>query len=251
MPSIACLLYGARVHSTHTCTLDIPSLPPNARPAHIIPGLASHSLLSVVTLCNAGCTVHFTKIGCTIVYQKGAIVCGHKCTRTGLWMIPLSKDAKAPPADFHPTVAMAANIDATPSTAEYARYIHQTLCSPTAATLLLALTKSTELKTIPSLTTKLIHPHLPKSQPLCRHAPRLTTCSPFTKHVRCTTCFALPPLPIPRPAPCTRISLGRFLFIFVAYIYNLNAIIVCPMPNRTDASFIVAFTEVFHILQAR
>jgi hypothetical protein len=162
-PIITRLPNGAWVHSTHTCTLDIPSLPPNAGATHIIPGLASHSLLSVLTLCNARYTVHFTKIGCTIVYQGRTIVCGHKCTRTGLWMIPLSKDAKAPPADFHPTVAMAANIDATSSTAKYACYIHQTLCSPTAATLLHALTKSTELKTIPGLTTNLIHAHLPKS----------------------------------------------------------------------------------------
>ena len=78
-------------------------------------------------------------------------------------MIPLSKDAKTPPADFHPTVAMADNIDATASTANYARYIHQLLCSPTAATLPLAFTKSTELKTIPGLTTNLIHAHFPKS----------------------------------------------------------------------------------------
>jgi hypothetical protein len=78
-------------------------------------------------------------------------------------MIPFSEDATAPPADFHPTVAMAANINTTSSTAKYARYIHQTLCSPTAVTLLLALTKSTELRTIPGLTTTLIHNHLPKS----------------------------------------------------------------------------------------
>jgi hypothetical protein len=74
MPIIARLPNGARVHSTHTCTLDIPSLPTNARAAHIIPGLASHSLLSVVTLFNASCTVHFTKIECTIVYCGCTIV---------------------------------------------------------------------------------------------------------------------------------------------------------------------------------
>jgi hypothetical protein len=78
-------------------------------------------------------------------------------------MIPLSKDAKAPTADIHPTVAMAANIDATASTAKYACYIYQLMCSPAATTLLLALTKSTELKTIPGITTNLIHVHLPKS----------------------------------------------------------------------------------------
>ncbi len=46
-------------------------------------------------------------------------------------------------------------------------------------------------------------------------------------------------------------SFKNMQYIFVAYIYDLNAIIVCPMPNRTNASFIAAFTEVFHILQAR
>jgi hypothetical protein len=39
-------------------------------------------------------------------------------------------------------------------------------------------------------------------------------------------------------------------YFFVAYIYDLNTIIIRPMPNRTNSSFIVAFTEVFHILQA-
>ncbi len=41
---------GDQVRSTHTCTLDLPKLPATARLAHIIPGLASHSLISVVTL---------------------------------------------------------------------------------------------------------------------------------------------------------------------------------------------------------
>ena len=48
---------GLQVQSTHTCTLAIPELPDAARIGHIIPGLASHSFLSVVKLCNAGCEV--------------------------------------------------------------------------------------------------------------------------------------------------------------------------------------------------
>jgi hypothetical protein len=39
-------------------------------------------------------------------------------------------------------------------------------------------------------------------------------------------------------------------YIFVAYVYDLNAIIVCAMPYRTDASMITAFTEVITILKA-
>ncbi len=65
-PIIARLPNGKRVHSMHTCTLDIPALPTSARHAHIISSLASHSLISVVILCNAGCNVIFTKIGWTI-----------------------------------------------------------------------------------------------------------------------------------------------------------------------------------------
>jgi hypothetical protein len=45
-------------------------------------------------------------------------------------------------------------------------------------------------------------------------------------------------------------SFKNMIYIFVAYIYDLNAIIVRPMTSRTDASFIVAFTKVFAILHA-
>jgi hypothetical protein len=170
VPLIAHLPNGNKVHSTHTCTLDLPDLPAGARTAHIIPGLASHSLLSVVTMCNAGCTVTFTKISCTIAYHGCTIICGHKCTHMGLWMVPLSKSQATSPSDSNiipptttPTTTMGTNIDATSSATEYACYIHQFLCSPPTSTLLRALEQSTELTTIPGLTSTLIHSHLPRS----------------------------------------------------------------------------------------
>jgi hypothetical protein len=45
-------------------------------------------------------------------------------------------------------------------------------------------------------------------------------------------------------------SFRNMIYIFVAYIYDLNAIIVCSMALYTDASFISAFTKVFAILRA-
>ncbi len=84
MAIIAHLPNGERAHSTQTCTLNIASLLPSSRATHIIPGLVSHSLLSVTNLCNAGCNINFTKIGCLITYHCHTIVCGHKCTHTGL-----------------------------------------------------------------------------------------------------------------------------------------------------------------------
>jgi hypothetical protein len=47
---IAHLPNGDQVQSTPTCTLDLPKLSAVACLAHIIPGLASHSLVSVLTL---------------------------------------------------------------------------------------------------------------------------------------------------------------------------------------------------------
>jgi len=164
-PILACLPNGDKVRSTHTGTLDLPGLPSAARLAHIIPGLASHSLISVVTLCNAGCDVLFTKIGCTITHRGCTIMYGNKCTCTGLWMIPLHAAIQPTPTATPPRslTAMAANIAATSMAGNHARYIHQALCSPTTPLLLSALARSSELATIPGLTPQLILHHLPPS----------------------------------------------------------------------------------------
>jgi hypothetical protein len=124
-------------------------------------------------MCNAGCMVTFTKINCTISYHGPTIICGNKCTCRGLWMVPLIKvrvQATSPsattnhaPLRISSTAAVAANIDTTSSTAEYARYIHQIMCSLPASTLLWALDLREELATIPGLTSTLIENHLPCS----------------------------------------------------------------------------------------
>jgi hypothetical protein len=276
-PIIAHLPNREQVHSSHTCTIDIPSLPPRARAAHIIPGLTTHSLLSVVSLCNTGCTIYFTKIGCTIIYHVHTIVCGQKCTRTGLWMIPLSKDTSPPPANFQPTIAMAANVDATSSAAEYAHYVHQLLCLLPAATLLLALDKSTKLQTIPGPTSLLICSHLPMSTATDKghmRRQRSNTASTRNRHADIILAHAKVDHMFPAHEACAVQDMFFFAladattgtmysdltgafhvrsfknmqYIFVVYIYDLNAIIVRPMPSQTDASFIAAFTEVFNIL---
>jgi hypothetical protein len=50
IPIITCLPNGECVQSTHTCTFDLPALPPAAHVVHIIPGFALHSLLLVVAM---------------------------------------------------------------------------------------------------------------------------------------------------------------------------------------------------------
>jgi hypothetical protein len=44
-------------------------------------------------------------------------------------------------------------------------------------------------------------------------------------------------------------SFKSMQYIFVAYVYDLNAIIVRAMPSRTDASMVTAFREVITTLK--
>ncbi len=46
-------------------------------------------------------------------------------------------------------------------------------------------------------------------------------------------------------------SFKNMQYIFVAYNYDLNAIIVRPMPSCTDATFMSASTDVLAALRAR
>ena len=80
---------GDVVKLSHIAKLNILLLPQAARTAHVVPGLASHSLVSVVKLCNAGCEVDIRDISCEIRYKGKTIVRCSKCTRTGLRMMPL------------------------------------------------------------------------------------------------------------------------------------------------------------------
>ena len=81
-----------KVHSTHMGDLCMPHLSKAARLCHIVPGLASYSLISVVKLCNAGCNVSFTKfgIGVEVRCRGNLVLTGSKFNSTSMWMVPLN-----------------------------------------------------------------------------------------------------------------------------------------------------------------
>ena len=192
---------GAKVQSSHTCELRIPQLPKKARLAHVIPGLASHSLMSVVRLCNCGCEVTFTKIDCVVRYRGKIILRGYKDNSTGLWMVNLKGEKSAgnianafvpaiyqiaehipkPPPEYElqdsiqtaanalevmmsttGTKEMIFNLIKTSNPVELAMFYHQVLCSPPKSTLMKAI-KNGQLRTFPGLTYELIRDYLPES----------------------------------------------------------------------------------------
>ncbi len=59
--------------------------------------MSSHSLVSVITLCNAGCRVVFEEwgIGVTATHRGKIVVEGKQCTKTGLWMVPIKDEANS------------------------------------------------------------------------------------------------------------------------------------------------------------
>ena len=61
---------GNTMVSTHECNINWLDLPEAARTAHIIPQLKQQSFLSVVKLCDAGCTVKFEHDQCTSTYDN-------------------------------------------------------------------------------------------------------------------------------------------------------------------------------------
>jgi hypothetical protein len=76
---------GATIASTHTETLNLPSLPHASRQAHILPVLAHHSLLSVGQMCDSGCVITFTAK--KVVVKNGAttILTGQRDKESGVW----------------------------------------------------------------------------------------------------------------------------------------------------------------------
>jgi hypothetical protein len=199
-------------------------------------------------------------------------------------MIPLMPSGPTAPTSLSainlPTITLAANVDTTSSAAKYARYVHQLLCSPLAAALLHALATSTELTTIPGLTPALIWSHLPRSMATAKghmHCHYLRTASTRINHADIVLARAKVNQICPPHEACVVQDMFYFAaladamlgmmytningafpirsfkimkYIFVAYIYDLNAIIVQPMPSCTNSLFIAAFSKVFAILCA-
>ena len=69
-PLIINLPDGETIKSTHTCRLNIPWLPEEATRAHIVPGLAHTSLVSISVLCDAGCKVSYDGKHCLVHYKQ-------------------------------------------------------------------------------------------------------------------------------------------------------------------------------------
>jgi hypothetical protein len=120
------------MESSHTSALDIPELNNTESIAHVLPGMADHSLLSVGQLCNEGYTVNFKNASVTICdSQEFQILSGARHLDTGLWRINLRNENQ------QPQQAVANNFYELRNTGALVNYLHKSLFSPTKSALLL------------------------------------------------------------------------------------------------------------------
>jgi hypothetical protein len=75
--------------STCTTGLHLPGLPLAARQVHIVPSLASQSLLSIGQFCDAGCKVVFDSHTVTISHNSEVLLTGQRTALTRLWHLDI------------------------------------------------------------------------------------------------------------------------------------------------------------------
>jgi hypothetical protein len=152
-PLIVILPNGATMESAHTASLDIPQLNKAASIAHILPGMANHSLLSVGELCNEGYYVTFRIDAVTIYNSQSVRIFKGACDLdTELWRINLRKEYQQHPHEVANTVYELRN------TGELVNYLHKAMFSPTKSAILQAV-KNGHLITWPGLTEQAINKH--------------------------------------------------------------------------------------------
>jgi hypothetical protein len=83
---------GRKVHSSHTCDINIPGLPTSLI-GHIVPHLSVASLLGIRPLCKAGCTVQFDNDKCDVIFNGNVILRGYKDPASDLWTLPITANA--------------------------------------------------------------------------------------------------------------------------------------------------------------
>ena len=95
--------------TTETLDLLLNKLPPTARTSHRCP-VITNNLLSVIKLCNAGCSVLFLKHGVTVEFNGEIVLRGWRDQRNNLWRVPITSEGEGqsiipptPPADYNPS----------------------------------------------------------------------------------------------------------------------------------------------------
>ena len=174
-PLVITLPDGQTLQSTHTCELSAPWLPVRARKAHIVPGLAHTSLVSIKMLCEAGCKVAYDEDEVRVYFKRQVVWRGKREPTTGLWVLPLNRAEPGRRESRSMANSMLLSTIATgqetmmnayklTSKQALVKYLHQCLFSPPKSTLIRAIQQN-HFPTWPGFTADAVRKYLPNNSP--------------------------------------------------------------------------------------
>jgi hypothetical protein len=255
---------GATMESSRTAELNIPELNAAVSVAHVFPGMANHSLLSVGQLCNEGYIVTFRNASVAMCDpQEFQILSGARDLDTGLWRINLRKDNQ----QLQQSVAN--NVYELRNTGALFHYLYKALFSPTKSALLQAV-KNGHLLTWPGLTEEAIRKHL-KLTP----ATAMGHMNQRRQNIRSTSKTSNEDVPTTDTNLGTKTHLvyavlvdqgqlymdlaGNFpmrsskgnSYIMVCYVYDCNYVEVIPIKSRSASEWVKAYDHIHLKLTAK
>jgi hypothetical protein len=235
-----------------------------ASKAHVFPGIANHSLLSVGQLCDEGYIVTFKQASVTICdSEKSQILSGPRDLNTGLWRINLKQ------ANNHIPEPIANNVYELRNTVALVHYLHKALFSPTKSAMLQAV-KDGHLITWPGLTEEAINKHL-KLTP----AMAMVHMNQRRQNIRSTSKAPIEKQPAPDTDLGTKTHLvytvavdqgklytdltGKFpvrsrkgnSYGMVYFVYDCNNVKVIPMKSRSASEWVKAYDAVHQELTVK
>jgi hypothetical protein len=147
---------GTTIQSSHTSELILSELPPEARRAHILPGLVHNSLISVGQLCDSGCNVTFTQDKVDVIKNGKSVMSGLRDHKSRLWRVALQE---TPQSNYKNACHHAHE---TSNLKELINYLLATEFSPVKSTWIKAI-KNGNFSSWPGLTEHAVEKHLSKS----------------------------------------------------------------------------------------
>jgi hypothetical protein len=263
-PLMVRLPNGATMESSHTADLDIPELNATASKAHVFPGMAHHSLLSVGQLCNEGYIVSFKQDTVTICNSDSSkLLSGPRDVTTGLWRLNLKQTNK------HIPDLIANNVYELCNTRALVHYLHKALFSTTTSAMLQAV-KDGHLITWPGLTEDAINKHLKLTPATAmghmnqrRQNIRSTSKAPIEKQQPPDTDLGTKThlvyaVVVDQGQLYTDLT-GKFpvrsikgnSYVMVCYIYDCNYVKVIPMKSSSASEWVKAYDSVHQELTVK
>jgi hypothetical protein len=146
---------GTTIQSSHTCNLLLTDLPPQARQAHILPGLVHNSLISVGQLCDSGCSVTFTQDQVTVSKNQKCEIYGSQDPKSRLWRVDLKNR-------FETNQVQCNHAHDNNNQKDLINYLHAACFSPVKSTWITAI-KNGHFTSWPGLIEHAVEKHLSKS----------------------------------------------------------------------------------------